>query len=380
MQLTMFSADLKRLASAAGETAPRKSEFLIITHLRLAAEAGADSVQVTATDLETLFTGEYPARVDEPGVVCLPAARLAEIASLAPSDEVSLASLADGRMGIEAGSARYRLAGLGDDTWPEPPADTGGLTGLRLPASGLAEVLAIVAPAMSRDHTRFNLAAVFVQRHGEGGLVFAATDGHRLAVVTREGLGAAGLELGAGLLIPRSAVGRLQKMCGQAGDDTVLLELGPGAAALTVDHLESQPVVRERLVARGVQGQFPDYTVVIPTGPGHRLTVGRATLAEALKRVALMATREFRGVRLSAADDLLSLEALCDTGRAEESMAVNYQGPPVAVGVNAGYLLDFCAALGSDELSLVLADSKTAIKITGEGDPGFTGVIMPLQM
>src|SRR5206468_1093613 len=70
--------------------------------------------------------------------------------------------------------------------------------------------------------------------------------------------------------------------------------------------------------------------------------VSRAALQGALRRVALFSSERSRGVKLSFEKGLLTVaSASQELGEGTETLDVAYDAEPIAIGLNAQYLLDF---------------------------------------
>src|SRR6185436_7169777 len=107
----------------------------------------------------------------------------------------------------------------------------------------------------STDETRYSLNGVFVEQ-GEGGkLRMVATDGHRLAFEERS-VGSLGLSKG--VILPRKGLSELKKLLESGEDGAVSLGFKENMGLVIKDNVE--------LFMRLIDGDFPDYTKVIPVG------------------------------------------------------------------------------------------------------------------
>src|SRR4029078_9620823 len=124
---------------------------------------------------------------------------------------------------------------------------------------------------------------------------------------------------------------------------------------LTIDILANQARFRfgsVELVSKVVDGKFPDYHRVIPTGHGKRIELDRAPLLSALQRAAILSNEKFRGVRLVLGDDQLRI--ICTNSEqeeAEEQLPVAYAGESIDIGFNITYLLDVLSNLAGEKVN-----------------------------
>jgi DNA polymerase-3 subunit beta len=208
-----------------------------------------------------------------------------------------------------------------------------------------------------------------------------ATDGHRLARVEMAAPG--GAEGMPGIIVPRKAVAEIQKLVEDEGSD-VGIELSPSKIRLTFggrtgEHPSSVGGVV--LTSKLIDGTFPDYQRVIPTGNDKRLTVERDDFAKAVDRVSTISSERGRAVKLALTDGRLTLSVNNpDSGSATEEIEVDYDASPLDIGFNARYLLDITGQLDGDTALFRLADpgSPTVIQ-DREGAPALY-VLMPMRV
>ena len=100
------------------------------------------------------------------------------------------------------------------------------------------------------------------------------------------------------------------------------------------------------LTSKVIDGAFPDYTRVIPTGNTRRMEVDAADFAAAVDRVATISQERSRAVKLTMDEDKLTLSVNSpDAGSAAEELVVAYPDEPMEIGFNAKYLLEIAQEL-----------------------------------
>ncbi len=136
---------------------------------------------------------------------------------------------------------------------------------------------------------------------------------------------------------------------------------------------------RFTLTSRLIEGEFPNYRQLLPEAYESRLTVGRQTLMDAVKRVGLLARdtspvrMEFNalGVKLSSSSP--------DLGQAVEAVEAQYEGEDIQVAFNPHYLSDGLAATTGDTVRLEVRDGLKPGVVRGESD-AFTYLVMPVRL
>jgi len=295
-----------------------------------------------------------------------------------------------GRVTIRAGRARFKLNTLPVADMPlAAPIEDAGFS-FTLPCSRLADTFAAVEHAISSEETRYYLNGIYVHP-ADRDLRFAATDGHRLA---RWSLDApdGGASFPA-VIVARKTVGILDKLLASAvkvadkdsSPPEVSVEASSSGSRLRFVMPASDGAEIE-LIAKAIDGQYPDYTRVIPHEPPHRAAIVRSDLAEAVKRVAVIASDKTMTIKASFAEDLLTLSVVsAEIGEGSEDVPCEYAGPAITFGFNSKYWRDALAALPSDKVAMRFdADTAAPVRISGWDDSGEIGsllqVLMPVRV
>ncbi|EJL25588.1 DNA polymerase III subunit beta [Novosphingobium sp. AP12] len=325
--------------------------------------------------------------------VCLPAKKLAAVLTELDSEamvriEVPSAWSKEwsGQATVSAGAARFKLNALPVTEFPAPPPiDLDGF--FELPCSQLGDVLAAVKHAISTEETRYYLNGVFMHPV-DLDLRFATTDGHRLARLRMDG--PVGSTSYPAVIVARKTVAVLEKLLahadkaakGSEGEPpVVLIECNATGSRLQFT-MPTEGDGEVTLIAKTIDGEFPDYGRVIPSDPKERVTVARSSLAAVVKRVAVMAEGETRIVKFAFDEDRLTVSARSiDVGEASEDLACEYRGPAFELGFNSKYLLAALGAIASDVVALRCdGDGASAVRIAGWEDEDEVGALLQVLM
>jgi len=374
MKATIERATLLRCMSHVQSVVERRNTIPILSNVLIdAAEDG--SIKVMATDLDLQIVETVSAsKVDTPGAITVSAHLLNDIIrKLSEGSQVQL-DAADNRLEIRSGRAKFKLPTLPRDDFPV--IVEGDLpTSFELPAKLLAEMIDRTRFAISTEETRYYLNGIFlhVTDDDEPVLKAAATDGHRLARFTLDRPeGAAGMP---DVIVPRKAVGEIRKLIEEA-DGAVLIELSASKIRFTVSG-EGGVVLTSKLI----DGTFPDYSRVIPTGNDKLLKVDPRLFFEGVDRVATIATEKTRAVKMGLDKDKVILSVTSpDNGNAAEELEAEYSSDGFEIGFNANYLKDILHQIDSDTVELHLADAGAPTLIRkDEGSPALY-VLMPMRV
>ena len=130
-----------------------------------------------------------------------------------------------------------------------------------------------------------------------------------------------------------------------------------------------------------VDGRFPDYRRVLPSGGDKVVVADRDILRHAFSRASILSNEKFRGVRLNLSEGLLKITANNpEQEQAEEVVEVMYQGGELEIGFNVSYVLDVLNTLKTEDVTFTLADSNSSALIEGAGDEEAMYVVMPMRL
>ena len=379
MKATIERATLLRCLSHVQSVVERRNTIPILSNVLIEADASG-TVKVMATDLDLqVVENMAAASVDGDGAVTVSAHLLFDIARKLPEgSQVSLETV-ENRMAIKAGRSRFSLPTLPRDDFPT--IVEGDLpTSFELPAKTLAELIDRTRFAISTEETRYYLNGIFlhVAEEGTGNsgpvLKAAATDGHRLARYTLPRPdGADGMP---DVIVPRKAVGELRKLLEESLDGNVQIDLSASKVRFTFGG-EGGVVLTSKLI----DGTFPDYSRVIPTGNDKLLKIDPRSFYAGVDRVATIATEKTRAVKMGLEDDKVVLSVTSpDNGTATEEVAAQYASDGFEIGFNANYLKDILGQIDSDVVELHLADAGAPTLIRKDDKSPALYVLMPMRV
>ena len=332
-------------------------------------DGAGDSLSFLATDIEIQITARSSLRGSgEARSLTVGARKLLDILRALPEGaEVSLQPQ-DKRLVVKAGSSRFTLQTLPAEDFPRLAKPSGEAAKFVLSQKALRRLLGLVQYAMAQQDIRYYLNGLLMVVEGSQ-LKLVATDGHRLAYVS--------LEIGGKLarqevIVPRKTVLELAKLLGDV-DDEVKIELASAQASFSFGSIE--------LVTKLIDGKFPDYTRVIPTGHKNKLVAQREPLRQALQRAAILSNEKFRGVRWVLSEGSLKLvSSNAEQEEANEEVAVKYSGDALDIGFNVNYLLDVLNNVGGAEIECAFGDSASSALISYASEKDFKYVVMPMRI
>lgn len=370
MQFIQANRDaiLKPLQTVAG-IVDKRHTLPILANILI--RKNAETVSFLASDGEIQITtsAELGAGSESTGTT-VSARKLIDILRALPDSVDVSVKLDDRKASIHAGRSRFTLQTLSVDDFPLAKADQNWTASFAMPQKQLRQLLHMVHFAMAQQDVRYYLNGLLMVTEGSTVKV-VATDSHRLAFCETEleGTHLAHHEV----IIPRKTVIELQRLLSDS-DDPVSADVAGNQLRLRFGDVE--------LLTKLVEGKFPDYQRVIPKTHNRRVVVSREAFAAALSRASILTTDKFRGVRLalSSGEGLRIHSNNAEQEEAHEEVEVNYEGDPLEIGFNVGYLQDVLGTLKAESVQIDFGDANMSALVTVPGDEQFKYVVMPMRI
>lgn len=372
MKVTVERAELLKSLGHVHRVVERRNTIPILANVLVKAEKSALNLKATDLDLEVIET--IAAEVSPAGSTTVPAHMFYEIVRKLPEgSQVVLESSSDRAvLAIRAGRSRFTLQTLPESDFPDLAA--GDMSHkFTLAAADMKRLINKTQFAISTEETRYYLNGIYLHTAGSGktaSLRAVATDGHRLAQADLDvPSGAAGMP---GIIVPRKTVIEVQRLI-EDNEAEVQIQLSNAKIRFSIGDVV--------LTSKLIDGTFPDYARVIPSGNDKELVVDKKDFEAAVDRVSTVSSERGRAVKLSLSAGKLVLSVTNpDSGSATEEIEVEYDGDPIDIGFNSRYLLDIAGQLDGEAAVLKLADPGSPTLIQDKDAKGALYVLMPMRV
>jgi len=364
----VFLKAMHRVQGIAGTktTMPILSNVLI--------EAQDDILCITATDLEVGIKSSYPTKSIINGKITVSAKKLYEIVKEMPDEEILFSTKENDWVEITCGKARFNIVGLSSEEFPYFPKEKEE-SFLLFKNEILADMIEKTSYAICYDETKYNLNGVFIKAfedNGENVLKMVATDGHRLSVSQKVISGNITAELSKGVIFPKKGIFELKKMVEEEAGEIML------------GFMDNSAVIKKGntvVVMRLIDGEFPDYTKVIPVNNDRNVQINRDKFLHSLKRMAILSSEKFKGVKIEVSPELVIISSSNpELGEAREEIEVQYEGNAISARFNAKYLIDVLSVMEQREVELKLKDELSPVIVKSVADDDFMAVVMPMRL
>jgi DNA polymerase-3 subunit beta len=370
-----FRAERTEFAEAAAwalRTVGARATLPALSGVRM--EVAGDRLLLGSTDLEVSSTLSIPVQAKREGTALVPGRLLGDVVRSLPNAAVSAEADTD-RLHLECGNARFDLRLMPLEDFPSLATPDGSTEPAVMKADEFAGRVAQVARAASTDDARPVLTGVYVEASSDD-LVMAATDSYRLAVLTLDWQ----QDVEGTVLLPRRALDEARRSAEQLGGDVrMTLE----ANQVGFDFGDRQ------LVTRLIEGSFPPFRQLIPSGFERRLEVERADLIEVVRRVSVVGDANTTATPVTlhlTADTIRVTAGSGEVGQAEESLPGTLEGDDLQIAFNPRYLTDGLDATGTQTVAMEFRDELKPAVIrpapAGDDEPvaDFLYLLMPVRL
>src|SRR5882762_10854691 len=371
MQFVVNKQNLQKELGFVQGVVERKNTIPVLSNI-LIESVGETTIRITGTDLDVTIRCDMDAEeITEPGSMCVQARKLFEIARLLPDGPVNFKKEENEWVTVKSGRSRFKMVGVARDAFPEVPTFKSAPT--KISAAVISAFVDRTIFAITQEESRYTLSgAKFIL--DDTGAKMITTDGHRLAYVERKGVTKNGSSEAIDTLIPRKTLAELTKLtAGFEGDislgmdeNHIFFEVGP-----------------RLLISRMLQGQFPNYDMVMPKTNDKSVQFDGALLNSAIRRVALMSDERSHAIRFHLEPNQLVISAQkAEEGEASESVQTDYNGEETDIGFNAQYLQDFLNVIGDGAVAFEFKDgnSQAQLRPAEAGEYEYKYVVMPMRI
>ncbi len=342
----------------------------ILGHFLLMAKEG--KVTIRATDQRIATRGPLEATIAEEGLICPPARKLLEIVKELEEGDVVLESKDPAWLNVSFGKSKFKLACLKPEDFPSWPAMKKEQS-FALKAGEIADMLEKTVYCTGEGDAKYTLNGVlFHIQPAEKTLTVAATDGHRMSVVTKDVL-AGGEEKK--LIVPKKAATEFKKFI---VDPEAIVTV-----AYTANHLFVK-IGEIDFMALLIEGTYPAYNQVIPQNNPKKVAVVSSALVSSLRKTMILSREGNKSVKLDVAPGTIALSSgSAELGEANDSLPVEYDGDPLTIAFNPVLLLEAVQAFektGVEKVTLSFDQPLTPALVSNNGGKDHLCVVMPIRL
>jgi DNA polymerase III subunit beta len=316
-----------------------KATLPILSNMLL--ETKKDTLRLNTTDLDIGISCEIPVNIIEDGAITIPAKRFSDIVRELPSGDVIIHARKNNQIEIEGQNCRIKLLGLPKEEFPKFP-EFKDKEVVRIKQSDLKEMFKLTAFAVSHEESRYVLNGILMEV-SQNIVRLVATDGRRLAKIEKSILQPVDKDVA--VILPIKAIQEVNRNLKDDGE--VALSIGLNQVLFDV----SGTLIATRII----EGDFPNYTQVIPKVTAPKINLKTTEFLAAIRRANLLATPDFQAVKFEVfKDKLVVSKSTPDIGESREEIPIQYTGTELVVGFNPQYMMDLLKNINDDTIDLEL--------------------------
>ena len=373
MKFVCSQGDLNTHLSIVSRAVPSRPSKPVLANILVKVDEETQRITLTSFDETLGIQTSFSAHVDSGGILTVPAKLLGDIVAKLPPEDLDFSqSNTEPVITLTCSAGEYQVRGMEATDYPNLPLVEDGQVA-NVSAESILEGLKGALFATSSDETKQVLTGVHVVAEPEN-LEFAATDGHRLAVV--QSVDDSGVDLAIDVTVPGKALRELERLLqAHQGTEPIALRFDPTQVVFELGN--------QRITTRLLEGQYPNYRQLIPKQFERQLTVDRKQLMAALERIGVLADQRNNIVKLSIGSSkqilALSVEAQ-EVGSGREEMSAQVTGDDLDIAFNVRYLLEGLRALPSAEVQLQCTSATSPAILTPVSGLQMTYLVMPVQI
>jgi DNA polymerase-3 subunit beta len=351
----------------ASSIVPVRTPKPILQCAKIEADEKNKQLTVEASDSEvTVKHVITQVQITAGGAAVVPADRISAILRESQDETIQI-EVEDAACEVIGADSRFRVYGHDPDDFPVVNASKGE-SGICLKADVLKSMIHRVSFAASRESSRYALNGVLWEQNGKK-LRMVATDGRRLALVDGD-IAKVEKDLDQTAIVPVKTMTLLERI---VTDPEENIEIGFSGNQVLVRTATAE------ITGTLIQGRFPKYEDVIPSGCDKNVPFPVDVLQSAVRRAALLTNEQSRGVALAFSPGKLQLTSSTpEMGEAQINLSIDYDGDEAEIGFNPQYILEMLRVVDAEQVNFEFSDGKKPGLIRAGKD--FLYVVMPVTV
>lgn len=347
MKIICNRNDLLEVFGVINSVVPTKSTIPVLQNIKL--QTDGNSLSVIGTDLEVGIKSEITAEVKEKGSLLIPNIRLGTILRETTDDNIKIESQNHVTC-IITRDAEYKIIGADPVDYPDFP-DFDNTKAIEIDNKGLKEMIYKTIFAISGEVSRYALTGLLLEIKKKE-IRIVGSDGKRLAYAKRQS--EQSITQDKRVIIPAKGMSLLERVIKDDHELRLVLEENQIKINLTPT---KEKQTKTLIFSRLVEGTFPDYETIIPTGCDKVMEVKAEELHTAFRRANVVTTDKFKATKLIFKDNKLTLLSRTqDVGEARVEITVKYQGQPFESVFNPDFFIDVLRVLGEGDITIEFKD------------------------
>tara|TARA_B100000780_G_scaffold274745_1_gene240238 strand:- start:488 stop:1603 length:1116 start_codon:yes stop_codon:yes gene_type:complete len=349
----------------------KKNTLPILSNVLLDVKNG--KLSIIATDLDLVFYDEISEiQINKDGATTTSATILYDILrKISGNSDIKFDLKSENKLNLITDNSDFNLLCLPIDNFPNF-VDNFESNEISFNKSKLLSLLNKTKISISNDDTRHYLNGIYLhltESQNRTYLTGIATDSHRLS--------SSSIEIDAGksfhsIILPKKTVFQLCNL---------LIDTNEKVLVQTSESKIQFKIGKTKLISKVIDGKFPDYRKVVPTGNDKILTVISSDFVQAIERVITVSLDRKEGIKLTLGKDSIKFSVnSTNSGEGNEVIKSNFTGEEMTVSFNSKYLTDIASEVEDKNLKINLKDPMSPVLVEDMSDKNSYYVLMPMKI
>ena len=365
MILQLYGADLSDAVLKVSKGTSNKTTNPILEGIKVVAEE--DYVTLSATDLELSIEKTIKGMVQIEGEMVVPGKFFCEYIKKLNNEQIELHCDEKNMLSIKYTDSVGKIQCLNSNEFPEikkfedspyfemKSKDLKGLISKCIYAVAVEDVRPILK-GVKLEITKDKVTAV-------------ALDGYRLAVVHKP---VHNTTAEFSCIVPARSLNEISKLL---DDSDNIIKLNVGRNFLMVD------IDNTKITTRLLEGDFINYTQIIPQDFTTNIVLNKDQLLDALERASLLSRVDRNNlVKFDIADKVMVLSSKSEIGDIKENITISLTGNDMSIAFNARYFTEALRVCNDEFLKLQFTSSVSPCIITSNDSDEFLYLILPVRI
>lgn len=374
MKATILQENLNFGLATCSRFVASRPQLPILANILLKTEKGR--LKLSATDLEMGVNVWVGGKIEKEGEITVLAKVINEFVSSLPPEKVNL-DLKENNLIVSSAFSKSVFPTIAAADFPKIPGFP-KKAALSMPLSLFSQSVAQVAFAAATDEGRPILTGVLLKPENKG-ISLVATDGYRLSV---KKLPTPNFQLPTNIIVPARALMEVSRIKGGEGEGKK--EKKEGVLQIGLTEKENQIVFALpdlELSSRLIEGEFPDFTKIIPTETKTSITFDREEFLRAVRIASIFARESANIIKLKIEKGKLKISANSpQVGENESIIDIKTKGEDQEIAFNFRFLLDYLNSISSEQIALEMTGALNPGVFKPVGDESFLHIIMPVRV
>ena len=367
MKFSCLQENLNKGLNQVARIATSKGSLPILENVLLKTENGR--LKMVTTDLEAIIIQWIGGKVEKEGSITVPCRLFTDYISSLPNNKLNLKLENEADLLIQTDENEATIKGQTSEEFPIIPEikDKALIT---INHDVLSQAISQVVFAAALDDSRPVLSGVLFSFNKKT-LKLVATDSYRLA--EKEIALSAEVKNPKDFIIPAKTVGELQRIL-EGSEGEVEIKTGENQVLFHTKNTD--------IIARLIDGNFPDYKKIIPAQSSTKATIERNSLINIVKTASLFAKDSGNNIKMvfDPKGKVIVSATTSQVGINTSSAEALVEGAEGEISFNARYLMDVLLNLKENKISLEISGKLKPGMIKPENKKDYVHIIMPLSI